>query len=337
MRYKVALLGCGQIAYAHAPAINTIENAVLDSAADINRKNLDAICDAYGVANRYAGLDALLEKGKPDIIIDATTPVAHLENMKKIARAGCVKGVLCEKPLSDNSVSAAMLVGIARKAGIKLMEGFMYLHHPRMRRAKEMVRNGALGTLQFIRATVTTHHPERKGWRFKKGAGGGCIYDLGGYCIGTARYFAGREPKRVFAEMTQTKAGVNESAIITLDFGGGLFAQLFCSYGCAHQEYVELYGTEAVMEMERYVVSVNMETAIRIKKLGWSVGRDERMEITFPLENVYALETANLIEAVDSNKRPLIPDNEGIKNLKVTEACVASAKAGKPVRLSIRK
>jgi len=330
VKYKVAILGCGAIATQHAPAVKQIPDAVLDSAADINAENLNSVCDAYGIPNRYGSLDELLEKGKPDIIIDATLPTLHLENVKKMCTAG-VKGILCEKPMALSSAKAAKIVSACRKAKVKLMEGFMFHHQPMILRAKKVIDAGGLGAFTFIRATLTSFAASTKTWRMKRGAGG-CIFDLGGYVISAARFFAGREPKSVFAVMKDTKTGVNEFAAITLDFGGGLLAQLLCSYSSAHQESVELYGTEAVAEMERYVVTVGMETALRIKKMGWSAGHDERREIKFPIVNTYGLETANLIDAVDKKKKPLVPDDDGVKNLKVIEACFESARLGRPVK-----
>ena len=59
----------------------------------------------------------------------------------RAAQAG--KHILCEKPLTMNAVEAAAVIDAARKAGVFLMEAFMYRCHPQTARLLELIREGA--------------------------------------------------------------------------------------------------------------------------------------------------------------------------------------------------
>ena len=61
----------------------------------------------------------------------------HAEWTVKAAEA--CKHVLCEKPFASNSREAEKAVTACEKAGVLLMEAFMYRHHPQQTKAKQII------------------------------------------------------------------------------------------------------------------------------------------------------------------------------------------------------
>lgn len=79
----------------HADSWRRLENVELIAACDINRDNLNASCDDYGLAGRYRDVREILTVEKLDIVSICTWPVLHAKMTVAAAEAG-VKGIYCE-------------------------------------------------------------------------------------------------------------------------------------------------------------------------------------------------------------------------------------------------
>ena len=108
------------------------------------------------------------------------------------------KHVLCEKPLSGHASEVEMAFDLAERAGLVLMEAFMFRHHPQTRRLEQLVGEGAVGRVRVIRSqfSLSCMRPATCAWR--QALDGGALMDLGCYCVDSARLLAG-EPERVTA------------------------------------------------------------------------------------------------------------------------------------------
>ena len=68
MIYKSAILGCGPRAEIHMQAYKGLDEIRLGALCDMNRERLDACGDKYGINRRYADLQEMLKREKPDIL-----------------------------------------------------------------------------------------------------------------------------------------------------------------------------------------------------------------------------------------------------------------------------
>ena len=59
----------------------------------------------------------------------------------------CRQAVLCEKPLGLNQGEVLDLYGTAARRDVLLVEALMYLMHPRMHLAKQLIDDGAIGAI----------------------------------------------------------------------------------------------------------------------------------------------------------------------------------------------
>jgi predicted dehydrogenase len=102
------------------------------------------------------------------------------------------KHVLCEKPLGRNFAEAEQMVAAAGKTGRILKTGFNHRHHPAVWKARELVRQGAIGPLMFIRAVYGHGGPPgyEKEWRADANlSGGGELLDQGVHILDLCRWF----------------------------------------------------------------------------------------------------------------------------------------------------
>jgi predicted dehydrogenase/acetyltransferase-like isoleucine patch superfamily enzyme len=118
---------------------------------------LAAICDAdhataTDLAKRHGAPVAALDAVLADPAIDAVAIAAPAARHAELARAALTAGkhVFVEKPLALNIEEAEALCGLAEQRGLRLMVGHLLQYHPAFIRLRELVREGALGRLQYI-------------------------------------------------------------------------------------------------------------------------------------------------------------------------------------------
>ena len=65
------------------------------------------------------------------------------------------KHVLCEKPLTRRPAEVEEAFDAAERAGRVLAEAFMWRHHPQTHRLRELLDEGAIGTLRMVNASFS--------------------------------------------------------------------------------------------------------------------------------------------------------------------------------------
>ncbi len=157
----------------------------------------------------------------PDGIIIATPNQLHVQNGLEVVAAGVP--VIVEKPIADDVAGATALVEAAEKAGVPLLVGHHRRYNPLIRKAKEIVDSGRLGTILALAGQFWLMKPDDYfdiGWRREAGAGPvflNLIHD-----IDLFRYLCG-EIVSVQAHESNAVRGnaVEETAVILLRFASG--------------------------------------------------------------------------------------------------------------------
>ena len=141
-----------------------------------------------------AAYDAVLADADVDAVYIALPNAMHAAWALKALTAG--KHVLCEKPLTMSAADTVALYETARGVGRHLSEAYMWPHHPRAQRLRELVTAGDLGPLIGHAATFTFPLDKPTDHRFDA-RGGGALLDGGIYVLGPAICFADAEPQEV--------------------------------------------------------------------------------------------------------------------------------------------
>ncbi|MGH3020620.1 MAG: Gfo/Idh/MocA family protein, partial [Gaiellaceae bacterium] len=93
-----------------------------------------------GIERAHGSYEALLADPEIDAVY---IPLPnHLHAEWAIAAAGAGKHVLCEKPMAITSSQAREMIVAARRAGVKLMEAFMYRLHPLWVEVRRLLGDG---------------------------------------------------------------------------------------------------------------------------------------------------------------------------------------------------
>ena len=97
--------------------------------------------------------EALLAEPGLDAVVLATPHSIHSAQVIAAAKAG--KHIFCEKPFTLTKQQAEDAVAAVRKAGVTLALGYNRRFHPEMIKLRDAIRNGDLGIILHIEATMT--------------------------------------------------------------------------------------------------------------------------------------------------------------------------------------
>jgi len=129
-------------------------------------------------------------------VIDIVTPPhTHAEIAEYALSRG--KHVLCEKPLANSPAETKALVELSGKPGVTSQVGFNYRHNPALQLARELIHQGAIGTVIQARFDYLQDVGFGDlGWRTKKRTGGsGASGDIGSHIVDLAQLLVGRIDK----------------------------------------------------------------------------------------------------------------------------------------------
>jgi predicted dehydrogenase len=160
----VAVLGCGKrgtdkvghaIGHAHAHGWRTADPACKLYGVDPNPDNLRAFADAFSLPPQqlFASTDALYAALTPDFVSVCTWPALHAPQVVEAANRG-VRGIVCEKPMALDVAEIHAMVGACQQKNAKLAIAHQRRYQPMFQAARQLIRDGALGTMLALEARV---------------------------------------------------------------------------------------------------------------------------------------------------------------------------------------
>jgi predicted dehydrogenase len=248
----------------------------------------------------------------------------HLHVGWSIAALAAGKHVLCEKPVGLSAAEAQQLVETARGyPRLKVMEAFMYRHHPQWQRAKQLVAGGEIGELRTIQSFFSYFNDDAANIRNQAEMGGGGMADIGCYCVSLARFLFDAEPSRVLG-MVEYDPGFQTDRLASgiLDFGSGT-ATFTCGTQLAPFQRVNILGTGGRVEID---IPFNAPPDRPCTMRHQRGGRVE--EIALGACDQYAIQGDLFAAAALEGRDVPTPLDDAVANLRVVEAVVASANAG---------
>ena len=196
----------------------------------------------------HGSYEALVADPNIDAIYNPLPNTLHAEWTRKAAEPG--KHVLCEKPLCPTAAEAQSLVQFCRSKNVKLMDGFMWPHHPRTPLASPGARLGAIGEVRRVAGAFTwpMRPLDPTNIRLQKPLAGGSLLDVGCYPVYGIRWAFGAEPIRVLASARYlNEVDIEMNAILW--FPDGRVGVFDCSFTHPLRQWLEITGTEGVVRI----------------------------------------------------------------------------------------
>ncbi len=304
------------------PAIRLARNGVLRAVGSRSLGRARAFAAELEIPAAHGSYEALLADPTVDAVYVPLPTALHRDWVLAAARAG--KHVLVDKPFAVNAAEAAEMAAACRRAGVQLLEGFMYRYDPRHARLRALAADGAIGELRrVVTAFAFPITRNAANVRLSRALAGGALGDLGTYCVSVSRLHLGGEPRRAAARLeVDAEFGVDVDGSALLDFGAGRAAVLDFSFQTARRQSLALVGTAGVIQAERHILDGGAPSEIRIRTAGRTL--TERFEPFDP----YRAEVENLGDAVHGLAPPLVDGDEAVRNMRVLDAVRASARRG---------
>lgn len=160
---NVAIVGAGVIAQRYAERIGEVDGLTLVAVTDIVRERADSLAAAHGGAVSYETLEALLDVGDVETVINLTIPAKHVEVTRAALEAG--KHVHTEKPVALRVEDAHALAALARDRGVRLSSAPATLLGEAQQTAWKLIRDGGIGDVKVVYAEanwglIESWHPE---------------------------------------------------------------------------------------------------------------------------------------------------------------------------------
>ncbi len=118
---------------------------------DLSRTVVDSVGEAYGVDRRFTDWTELLEVPLDAVLV--LTTGSHEPMAVAAARAG--RHVFIEKPIALSEAEGQAIIAAGKKAGVRLMVGYMKRFDPAVERMADELRD--LRPLRFARSTTAEY------------------------------------------------------------------------------------------------------------------------------------------------------------------------------------
>ena len=339
-RVGFAVVGLGRLALEEIlPAFGKSMKAKPVALVSGSPDKLRTVAAQYGVkpdsCYSYDSFDAIRENPEVKVVYIVLPNAMHRLYAERAARAG--KHVLTEKPMSVTSKDAEAMVAACKAAGVKLMVAYRIQYEPYNRRAMQAVRSGQYGRLLAFHGinAQTVAQDGHLQWRHKKAmAGGGSLFDIGLYCLNTARFMTGEEPVEIFATTYAPPgdprfAEVEETVNFTMRFPSNTIANGFASYGGRDDKTQRMNFAKAAVDMPNCYQYVGQKMTV-IAREGNATSNDA---LVLDAKNQFAAEIDHMADCVLTGRAPYTPGEEGVQDQKLMEAIYASATEGRPVHV----
>jgi predicted dehydrogenase len=304
------------------PAMQRGNDSYIEAIASRNLQSARIAAAKLGIAKAYGSYEELLADPEINAIYIPLPNHLHVEWAIKGLESG--KHILCEKPIGLTSAEGEQLLEVAKKhPHLKVMEAFMFRHHPQWQRAKQLVDEGKIGELRTIQSFFSYFNRDPQNIRNQADIGGGALMDIGCYAISLSRFIFNQEPQRVFGTAEYDEEFQTDRLISgILEFGLGT-STFTCSTQLVPYQRVNIFGVEGRVEIE-IPFNAPPDQPCRM----WHQRGNEVEEIVLDICDQYTIQGDLFSQAILNDTAVPTPIEDAIANMKVIEALFASAKSG---------
>ncbi|MEM1376866.1 MAG: Gfo/Idh/MocA family oxidoreductase [Pseudomonadota bacterium] len=321
--FRWGIMSTAKIGREHLnPAIMKSANGVISAIASRDPAKAQTLASSYNAPHAFGSYQDMLDSDVIDGVYIPLTTNAHVEWAIKTADAG--KHALVEKPLALNADDILPVIEARDRNGVIVSEAFMVTYHPQWMKVRELLAEGAIGTLRQVDAAFTYFNRDPANMRNIPELGGGVIPDIGVYPTVTTRFATGVEPSRVQAIVEfDPHFGIDRYASIRTDYGS--FEQTFyISTQMADRQHIAFHGDEGFIELTAPFNSNLYEgDEVRLHNRGHS----EVHSFRYTGVDQYQLQVEAFVRAV-SGEGTVFPLGDSVRNQRVLDAIYASGKSG---------
>ena len=263
-KYRVGIIGLGRphsekwrawgMAHAHAQGYQAQGQCEIVALCDILPENAALFNEEHagGTATIYSDYQTMLAESYLDIVSVCTPPALHAPMTVAAAEAG-VKAVHCEKPMAQSWGEAKRMAVVCKERGVQLTFNHQRRFHDTFQKARQMVKDGAIGSLIRMEASCPN------------------LMDWGTHWMNMFLFYNEEQPARWVLGQVDTRNlhmvyGVphENQGMAWIEFANGVYGLFLTgddsenAIGCAHR----LIGSDGTLEIH------NAAPYLRLRKNG---------------------------------------------------------------------
>lgn len=318
------IIGLGRHAEgAIAPAIDKVSGATLAAVCSGDPERQNHFASLYPAVRGFVDPAALV--ADVDAVFIASATDRHAEHVHAAVAAG--RAVLCEKPLGVSPRQSAEIVLSCRRAGVPLGVGLHLRQSPGVRLARELVREGAIGSvvsarLEYLHVSVGEVPRTRPPWRVDPHRGGGLLAGTGIHALDLARYLIGGEIAELSVLPDSARSDGVAVHLVEARMAPSSVAPLGAPVAIAvgRAPYavndVVVLGDRGYLRLEG---GVGAQVGGTLRVVG-----DVELERSWPTENPYQREIEEFCRVV---REGTAPSGDGLSGLRLSQLLVAAERA----------
>ena len=322
---RFGIIGTAKIARRVVPGIAAADRCEVVAVGSRDAATARAFADEFDIPRAHGSYEAVLADPEVDAVYVPLPNHLHAPWAIRAAEAG--KHVLCEKPLATTVADAERMAEACDRAGVVLMEAFMYRHHPSWVALRELVAAGRIGRLMAVQTWFSFYNDDPTNIRNIPEAGGGALFDIGCYAVNLSRMLFDAEPTTVLGTLRRDETGTDvlTSAILGFPDGDATFT---CSTRAEDDQRVHVHGSTGRIWIDiPFNIPPDRPTTLHLASGGDPPVAPAVETFTFAPMDPYAAEAAAFAAAVLDRTPAPVPVTDAIANLRVIEQLFA---AGQP-------
>lgn len=349
-QYTVAVVGTGRVGalwesepptgVSHAGAFALVPACRLVAGANRGRERLEAFGRRFGVSALYTDYAAMLREVRPAIVCVATHPGSHAALVEAAVASGA-RAIFCEKPMALDLADSDRIIAACAEAGVLLSVNHSRRWYATYRRARELLRAGAIGDLVAMTGYCQGGKPA-PGWQSE--LEGPLLHDAT-HLFDTLRFFAG-DARWVAATATRrahTAYPVEDDSSALIGFDGGVTAITQVNELSAYTRFeVELHGTRGALRLGNDSCAIGRAVPIHIEhppaehpEFEWQRLEWEPLAVEQPAP-AFLLAARELVEALEGRAALCSTGADGRASMEIIEAIYESQRRGSaPVPLPL--
>jgi len=313
-RVAVGVIGTGFWGENQVRVFRQSPMADLVAICDSNKKRAEEMGTKYSVP-WYSDLNKFLRVPELEAVTVCTPTQTHLKVGLQAIEAA--KNLLVEKPMTGEERAADRLVNSAKKAGVKLLVGFIERFNPGVRAVKKMLTQRVVGDVIIATGRRVARWPIRIG-------DVGVVKDTAIHDIDAMRYLLEEEVSAVFAQTGSLRTHSYEDyAEIMLRFKEGTTGFIDANWLTPRKvRTLIITGSDATINLDYITQEITLENSQRLVKpfTPWAE----------PLK----LELENFITTILRDTEEAPSGEDALKAIRVCDAALRSGKSKTLVTLS---
>ena len=320
----VALVGLGY--YSRdllAPALTRTEFCELRGIVTGSPEKIPVWQNKYGIKDanvyNYDNMHQIANNDDIDVVYIVLPNGLHKKYTMIAADAG--KHVWCEKPMALTAKECQEMIDACKRNKVQLTVGYRMQHEPVTKEIISWRQSKPYGQMLRLKAAAGYYNSGGDGshWKLHKELGGGAMYDMGVYPLNAVRYATGLEPLWVEAKIENKRPNlfkVDETTYFELGFTKGIRASCMTTFaGSPNKLIVECEKGWYELEPFQSYSGVRGSTS-------------DGGNLSPFRGNQQAQQMDDDALAILQSKDPMVPGEEGMRDLIVVDAIFKSAAAG---------